>query len=669
MNMSQCRSIRSVLTLPWEIERFSLDETYQATGTTSRRFPHIETLLCPVDIAVDITKFFCFRSTDRSLVELARGTQHPFPSRPWSAQKSSAMKMCDLFRLSFVISILCLGNLSAVSLPSAPPNSLAAKSVMRKAAEQLGIPEVRMTVFADSLCVQGHLQPQILLTPFVTYRTGEVPDKEMVIEIYRSKYAVFFKCSEFEDDRYYKYFGCRLLFTLHANSEQNTRSRIVNGTTVYVMPEGFIKTEIYVESDLDIKYSKYFRTRSGVNLPPQDSKCLKLTDVSLAPIRNSPAANRGAHGSEHKRRKSDEKKKIILVFDVGGGLKNVSSSERVQSRITVTNWLRRDSVLSIGSDSVKCIIPVQAHTPQPSEFLKVFSVEAWLLTVISITLVCFVVTSFHLREASKLLLSLGISALTTFVVELPFRRKRHSNSRFMMLVVVYFLLQVVLLNIYKNEITAAFSQVESSAEIRTMMRYEEEIKPQGADGDKFLTRPFYARSVESVRLYLYQRLRNRKPYCDVNVNSLLIYFSIPHATYSEMPVFCNIGKIGSEPPSPYSETLRTLQKFGLVNLKTPYHLKGTDKAAAEERKMHRVNQRAIQTWELQRNILREVYDAVLESKEQTVLDVHKVVPLLQALSAIWFLSCFCWLLERSFRRRTVGQRRPKFRPFSHSLQH
>ena len=202
--------------------------------------------------------------------------------------------MRDLCRLCLVISILCPEHLFAASLPSAPPDPILVKSVMRRAAEQLAIPEVSMTVFADSLCVQGYHQPQTLLTPFVTYRTGAVPDKDILVAIIRYKYAVLFKCSEFKDDRYYRNFGCRLLFTLHANSEGNTRSRVVDGTTVYVTPEGSIRTEMYIESDVHTK-SKYWRTRSGVDLPPQDSKCLKLTDVTAL---NSFVVFSDAHESE-----------------------------------------------------------------------------------------------------------------------------------------------------------------------------------------------------------------------------------------------------------------------------------------------------------------------------------------------------------------------------------
>ena len=234
---------------------------------------------------------------------------------------------------------------------------------------------------------------------------------------------------------------------------------------------------------------------------------------------------------------------------------------------------------------------------------------------------------------------------------MPVRRERHSNPRFIGLVMTYFLLQVVLLNVYKNEITSAFSQVESSAEIKAMVEPQGGNELKNTEGDSFVTRSFYARGVELVRTDFHRVLQMRKPYCDVNVHSLLIHFSMPYATYSEMPVFCNILKIGGKTPSPWTETLHTLQKFGLVNLKTPYHLHGVDAANLDERAMSLVAfadtemRRVYNTWTPHGEILREVYHAAFELKEGTCLNYDQVVPLLKALTAMWALSFFCWLTE------------------------
>ena len=154
----------------------------------------------------------------------------------------------------------------AIKSPIAPPDPISVKSVLRNAAEQLAIPEVPKTVFVDSLCLQGYYQPQTRRTPFVTYKTGTVPDTEMVVEIVRYRYAVLFTRSKFEC---YRGLDCHLLFTFHANVERDYWIVLcVQGTTVYVAPEGSIRTRIYIESGMDSTRSQGWRSQSGISFLP-----------------------------------------------------------------------------------------------------------------------------------------------------------------------------------------------------------------------------------------------------------------------------------------------------------------------------------------------------------------------------------------------------------------
>ena len=311
-------------------------------------------------------------------------------------------------------------------------------------------------------------------------------------------------------------------------------------------------------------------------------------------------------------------------------------------------WSEEDSLMNVNTGIIKCVIPVRAQSPQLSAFLDVFAADVWLAIAVSIMSVSFLVTFPDPKAALQLMISLGLSCLTAFEVSVPRRVIRRSSSRFQMLLVTYFVLQMVLINIYKNDMTSAFSQVESSREIREMMH------SSGArDGRKrkHYTRPFFAQRPEQIRGRFFSQLSETMPYCDVDESSLLRRFNLPVATYSKAIVFSSITSYSFLNPLLPPESLFTLQKYGLITLKSSalskgdvhdHKIKGARILAAWEPE----TENRFETFNPHKKLLTEKYGAALELRDGAVFCLDKMQLLFHALSIVMIFPFIAVIVER-----------------------
>ena len=543
------------------------------------------------------------------------------------------------------------------------PDPFIARLVLEGASEQLGISEASMTVFADSLCLQSSYLPTTLLTSIVTYTTGRVPEKAVVATILRSRNVVRFKCPEYKDDEYFQFFGCRLLFTFHVS---RVVAPLTKGTYISVQHQdrALLKTKVYMESDFSIRVGRALRqSYDGVQLPPQHWRCLKLSDVVLLPLTN-PFAKRdktSEKGAGTLVRPGEKHKAVGIFLEFSPSILGNMSGVSPIIKVTITGWRKNDSLFSVDSGSVKCIIPVQSYIPRASAFLDVFTSGTWILTVISIVVVSFLVTFPQSTAALKLMICLAISTLTAYEIERPPQMRRHSIPRFVLLAVMNCLLQIIVVNLYKNEMTSAFSQVEISTEIRKMVRSHEQSH-RGAlyfgtrINEEFFTRPYYARDANFIREQFHASLESKFPYCDANVNSLLLHFYIPVATYHKTPVF---SKIKDRPESPllWTKTVDTLLTYSLISPRTPYYLRNADgqglklytrQLSGLDKAFNLLNST---TWNASRTLLREVYDAAFDLRGGEVLSIGEALIMIQILSLLWVMSCLCCFVERWIRCR------------------
>ena len=586
--------------------------------------------------------FFCWRLTPSGIIQYS---------------KQSEMTSNALLRVCFVMSALRVEQLSArirVRITQPDRGPLPVQRVLEEASKQLRIPEPSMTVLADSRCLQNSYQTTMLLTSRVTYKTGEVPHDAMLILILRSRHPVRFKCSAYRDDPYFRYFGCRILFTFNDNAFISTK--------ISMLPDRTIQTSVYIDSDWDSKCNRLLGVYKGIYLPPLHTRCFKLVNVVLKPFRRPFFEGKTSKKVDLETLESTDKKtKAMLIYLEFSSPTNMSTrlTHSTDFNVKVTRWRKEDSLFSIDSGSVKCIIPVRAYTPRASAFLEVFSSDTWTLTVTSIALVSVLVTFPHSMAAVKLMIALGISTLTAFEVKMVPQMRRHSISRSMILAVLLSIIQVVVVNVYKNEITSAFSQVESSTEIREMVRSHEnhtrDILIEAKKLNKgFETRPFYARNEDLIRAKFLSSLSAKTAYCDADVKSLLLHLHIPVATYSKTLVF---SKIQDRPESPllWSKTIDTLLTYSLISLKNPYYLRGADDESLKLDLRRSLGTDKILskfvTWENHKILLRRVYQAAFELKEGTVFSIYEALILLQVMTVLWSLSSLCCSAECCIRPR------------------
>ena len=231
-----------------------------------------------------------------------------------------------------------------------------------------------------------------------------------------------------------------------------------------------------------------------------------------------------------------------------------------------------------------------------------------------------------------------ISTLTIFEVRMSHKTKSHSNFRFVMLSVPNFMIRVVFVNLVKNDMKSAYTRVQSSAEIQRMLRSHGGIERKQVHE----TFPSFARSDEVVGIPFYFPLKFRYAYCDMDVDSILIPFNILVTAYSGIPVYSRLLAIQGETSLLWSGTVHTLQKFGLLSIKIPYHHQGVPNEDRKKRFFsdiisYEYSKEIVQSWKPHENLLREVYHAAFVLREETVL--------LQALTVMCISSCLSWLVD------------------------
>ena len=234
---------------------------------------------------------------------------------------------------------------------------------------------------------------------------------------------------------------------------------------------------------------------------------------------------------------------------------------------------------------------------------------------------------------------------------MPRRAIRRSSSRFQMLVVTYSMLQIVLLNLYKNNMTSAFSRVESSREIREMM-YSSDARHRSRG--IYYTRPFSAEGSDFVRAAFFQDLSDSVPYCDVDENSLLRRLYLPVATYSKAIVFSSITSDSFANPLLPPESLYTLQKYGLITLKSSALTKGdfhdyVIKAARIHAARKQGADSRFESFDPHKKLLKEKYGAALKLRDGTVFHMDKMRLLFHALATIMIFPLIAVIIERKKR--------------------
>ena len=559
-------------------------------------------------------------------------------------------------------------------------------SITTQALESLNIPKHSATVFGDSRCFEGVYDSQTVTTSLVTYRKGQTPVADMVSLILRSGHVIRFTCTVADDESYFKFLGCRLLFTLCL---EKTFMSCVDSESIFVTPAGDKKTSGVMEIDLDSnRVALPERKRKGIALSHPSLRCAELKDVAAWSLRGSSSLTAlvksmdlqeilwgSPDGKKSKMKQSRDVQDRLYGRTEGGLVGNEATMLTIRLRfkssrnysgstaftldlvIMVSAWSERDSLVTVNTGILKCIIPVQAYFPQAAVFLEVFDANVWLATAISFMTVCLLVTFPDSIAAVQLMISLGLSTLTAFEVPMPRQAIRRSNSRLPMLVLAYFMLQLILLNMYKNGVTSAFTQVESSEKIRRMIDSEMELhnekKASGAGEWLEFThesRPYFAQTPIFIRLKFFGVLNDTRPYCDVDHSSLLRRFYLPVATFSKTVAFSSIVSAAFKNPLLPPKSLSTLQKYGLITLKSSSLSRRdfVDQVLEAGKSLNdlKVIESHIDSFDYHKELLKNKYDAALELRDDAVLHLDDMLILFQAFAIIMIVPLIFLFVER-----------------------
>lgn len=532
------------------------------------------------------------------------------------------------------------------------------KSVVTQALQRLGLPEASSTVFADSACSGDNLLPNTLSTTLMAYRSSGAPVKGMVGLLLRAHRVIHLKCNNSEYDLDFEALRCRLLFTLCATPASAACS---NSTSIFVTATGLIKTHEFLESELLNVPSLPWKLREGIHLSNPWSRCAKLTDITKVTLKGFGTVSSSTRRYDflvkwRDRREMyaeavDEDRELPLLNSVlAHGIRGNSSSRNVLSTniyVKLSTWSEKDSLLSMDSAMVKCIMPVRALDHRASLFLDVFSGEVWIAILSSITLVCVLATFPDSKEALDLFGSLSLSTLTSHGFRIP----RQSPSHFILLGIFYSTLQIVLVNVYKNEITSAFSQVYSNEEIRKLISAAK--RPPGEGDSQIMGRPYSSDREHELRVNLGKSLYETKAFCGRDLMPLLNLFPFPVATYKRRVMYSSLCAGCLCTPFRNAESIRTLQKYGLISYKSIYLSKEdvTPRLLRLHRRLSKISPEKgyPSSWEVLKRLLKVKYDATFMVEEGTVLKFDEMLKLFQAFAMILSGCCCSVLIERAAR--------------------
>ena len=104
-----------------------------------------------------------------------------------------------------------------------------------------------------------------------------------------------------------------------------------------------------------------------------------------------------------------------------------------------------------------CVIPARKFRPSGRLLVKVFSLRTWLTIIFGLSAVRLFVSFPSVRATAVLVASVISSILTPSDVKLPLNQGRFSNPRVVAFTIAFFMIHIVLSNIYKNELTSELS--------------------------------------------------------------------------------------------------------------------------------------------------------------------------------------------------------------------
>ena len=156
---------------------------------------------------------------------------------------------------------------------SARPSPHMARSIVAQGSQILGFLESSVIVFAELVCLQNCYLPDSLSTALVIYRGNVTGVSDMITTIVHASRVIRFKCALSDDESYFKYFGCRLLFTFCVDATLRSCDYSTS-----VTPEGTIRTHEILESEGILVLP--LKLKEGVKMRNLNSRCLKLVDIT-----------------------------------------------------------------------------------------------------------------------------------------------------------------------------------------------------------------------------------------------------------------------------------------------------------------------------------------------------------------------------------------------------
>ena len=379
----------------------------------------------------------------------------------------------------------------------------------------------------------------------------------MVSLILRSAHVIRFTCMVADDVSYFKFLGCRLLFTLCL---EKTSESCVHSESIFVTSTGDKRTTGVMEIDLVSNRAVLpDRKRKGIALSHPSLRCAELKDVTAWSLRGSSSFTAVLESMD--------------LRAIARGSPDGKKSKMKQSR-DVDNR--------------------------------------------------------------------------------SYGRKKGDMLR-------YFMLQLILLNMYKNEVTSAFTQVESSEKIRRM------IDSGGWLEFKHRSRPYFAQTPIFMRQKFFEVLNNTRPYCIVDHSSLLRRFYLPIATFSRSIAFSSIRCAAFKNPLLPPKSLSTPQKYGLITLKSSSLCRSdfvdqtleAGKCVVDwlESEAHNITH----SFDNHKELLKNKYGAALELRDDAVLHLDDMLILFQAFAIIMVVPLIFLIVERernpSFLRKTRSHSR------------
>lgn len=505
-----------------------------------------------------------------------------------------------------------------------------------------------IALITPSACVSGY-RPGVFRSSMITYdgtsgllgnsTNATWPLSEMTVSLMEMKDRIALQCSEISVLP--KVLSCKVLFALCLSvSHSGCKSTV---STIFTTPNGVLWSTYLIETDDCALEPEVVQTTQGITLPPPKDRCAKLIDIRPVPFAEThavPDMSVLAVNLTLSNRSGWNKSRAIFACSYS----TLYSQEDDQRNVEVTRQI--------------CVIPARALVRSGKVLVSMFTLRAWLAIVFALMGVCILVSFPSPRAAVKLMISLFVSILVSSEVTVPFSSERLANFRFAAFTIAYFMTQVVLVNIYKNEITSELSKTHD--EKLGFYMPTTQLSHPDVEG--------HFQSLEIFKILTMSSMVKREAICDSFRSSIeKLYFMTP-LRVGEKVQYSSLRRLGCNESMHQPEYIRTIQKSGLITSKpVPGRSIGevrnytTSTFIGVLKKIHRTLPHSFYTWEMTRIYLRQFYHALIDGEAASLLVLSQMMTLMGAYAALYALcsAVFLWEVSSFLKQmRTIGRGLP-----------